>query len=323
MDEQTQEPLEEIQEDIMDSQETEETTNESEETADSPEQNVSHETNEDGQEVEKQYAEDGSEIVPYSPNLTYKFMGEEKQIPEMFKSLITSEESERAVRDYVERAEALPLYKERYSELQKSYEQVAPAYETLNQQVGNLAQQKENDLEGFLKTVNISDEQLFKVVEQKLKFMDLPKEQQDLYNRDRDNRARISQMEQQNRQFQEREFKGEVQARSFQLEQQLGKDDVKKISERYDSLYGTGAFRDEIVKLGKYEWAVNKRDISAAEAVQQIVNRAKPIYEKGMSSGTSQPKPKVIPNVRAGAAAPGKQQINSISDLKKLAQSRR
>lgn len=301
------------------SEQLETTTQETTEQVEAPQQEDANTPQIETQEAAAQ------ETPEWQPNYKYKYRGEEKEIDDpYFRSVIKDPDSEKKFRDLYERAEATSFYKQDFYDIRKKYEDIAPKYQELDSQLKKIATVYEKgDMDLFFKGLGVDEKKVFEWVAKKLQYEQLPEDQKRLYDENRDARVRSLGMEEELAYHREQAAKEAVNARSFQLERELGKADVQSIASEYDAIYGNGSFEKEVVRAGQFEWLTNKRDISAVEAVQMVVGKVKPIVERLQSAGTpanpSMPKPKVITNLAASSNMPAKRRITSIEDLKKLA----
>ena len=127
-----------------------------------------------------------------------------------------------------------------------------------------------------------------------------------------------------------------TEVKGMQLEQTLGKADVKSMNDAFDSRVGRpGAFRDAIIEHGKSVWALSngKVDLTPEQAVADFVQKygnpsAFAGQPTGQTAGTpsaqaqvtspTTPPVKVIPNVAGRSASPVKQKPKNLEDLKRL-----
>jgi len=267
--------------------------------------------------------------APYQPTLKYKFNGEEREIDEMFRPLIKDEMTEKQIREICEIRDAFPKYKEAYSQ----YQEVVPHYQSLMGELEELGQLRKADFNQFLERMDLKPQQLLQALDpnvvkqytaQLLQIEDLTPEQRHAYNEQQRIAKERELYRQQTEVYQQQLLQERTQRRSFELDQTLGTGDVKDFQSKYDSIYGNGAFRQEVINTGRYVYQLQQRDLTPTEAVQQVMQKFGPLLNQSAPRTVetkSGERVKVIPNVTPRSSSPGKQKITSLDQIKKLAAS--
>jgi hypothetical protein len=276
------------------------------------------------QESTEQQTSEQTEQPAWTPSYKYVFKGEEKEIDDpYFRSVIKDADSEKKFRDLYERAESMQYHRDNYANLYKEYSELAPKYQELESSLQKVASHYQNgDLDLVFNGLGIDPNHVVDWVKEKIKYAQLPDEQKAIYNESRQHKLRSMEMEEELASHRLRAQKEAVTARSFQLDNELGKADVQSVASQYDGIYGNGAFKQEVIKAGQFEWLTRQQDLTASEAVAQVLGRVKPIIERLQATGTapvqSMPKPKVITNIPASSQSPAKNKPRSIEDLRKM-----
>jgi hypothetical protein len=265
----------------------------------------------------------------YQPSFKYKFNGEEREIDEMFRPLIKDETTEKQIRELCEIREAFPKYKEAYSQ----YQEVVPHYQNLMGELEELGQLRRGNFNEFLKRMDLQPQQLLQALDpnvvkqytaQLLQLEDLTPEQRHAYNEQQRVAREREQYQQQTEMYRQELLKERTERRVFELDQTLGTADVKDFQSKYDSIYGNGAFRQEVINTGRYAYQLQQRDLAPAEAVQQVMQKFGPLFNqnapRAVETKTGE-KVKVIPNVSARSSSPGKPKITSLAQIQKIAAS--
>jgi hypothetical protein len=260
-----------------------------------------------------------AEAPAWTPTLKYKFNGMEKDFDPIFKDIVKDQDTEKKIRDLLERNEAFDMHKQKSMELEQKFKKIEPEYQKIVSNLQHATKLWETDKGSFFEYMGIPKEDLFKYVAEELQREELPQQHRSVYDNERNLKLKAMEQERQLQEYQARAFDESVKAKSFQLEQELGKADVQRYSQAYDDLYGSGSFRSEIIKLGQTEAALNGKDLSVAEAVDMIVSKVKPIVERfGGNQISNQQNQPVISTIKAGASSPAKRAVRSLDDLKKL-----
>lgn len=252
----------------------------------------------------------------YEPNLKYKAFGKDHDIDPLFKDIIKDADTEKKVKEIFEKAAGLDHYK---SKIESTYQPQAKAIEQLSEMY------QKGDMDGFFGALQIPEQTIFDWVAKKLQYMNLPAEQKAQYDKQRESEFRQSQLQQENSQLRNRAQEEATNARSFQLEQELVRPEIKSAADVYEQVYGPGSFKREVVQTG-YFAAINPqgaRDLTAPEAVAMTIQRIAPLVQRFAQAGQPAvvPAKPFIPNVTGRSGSPAKQKITSIKQLQDLANS--
>lgn len=271
---------------------------------------------------------EAGEVKPqYQPTFKYKYEGKEFEFDDMFKSLVKDEETERQIREIHEIRQAFPKYKETYQE----YSQIKPHYEGLVGELEELSQLRQSNMKEFLQRLQLDEETLIKNINpntlkkhlaEMYAYEDLTPEQRAAYDRQKQVERERELYAQQVQQTQRELMQLKTQQRTHELDQVMGTSEVKTFQERFDSVYGSGAFQNEIINTGKTTFHLTGRDLSAREAADMVLKKFGPLLQQSgprVVENNAGQKVRVIPNVTARPASPGKQQVKSLDDIKRIA----
>lgn len=281
---------------------------------------------------------EGGEPSPYTPNLKFKVMDQEKEFAPWVKNYIKDAESEKNFRDLFERAEGLNHVKQdrqtlrsENTELKSELGSVKTALTT----VGDFL--KNDDLDSFFEAFNLSEEQILKYAVKRLQLKDMPPAQQAEYQRQRQQQQEYYALKRQNEELSRGYTETTVQQRSSELDQTLASPQVSAVVQAFDSRMGRqGAFREEVIRRGQYHAYTTNVDVPVEQVVKEVlslVHHGDPGQQLGtplVNGGSAvqqaagqapvQKKP-VIPNIQGRGTSPVKKIPRSIDDLKKLAAS--
>lgn len=281
---------------------------------------------------------------PYTPDFKYKASGKEMEIPEKFRALITDKESEEEVKKLFGQAGTLDEVKTDNANLKKT---LVDREGALGQYQGGIEKLRgmvrKGDFDSWFKALNVPEEKIFQWVLDKVHYNQLPQDQRAQIDRQRELVNETEQAKTQVRQVSAREMQLATEMKGMQLEQTLGKADVKSMAEAFDARVGRpGAFKDSVIEHGKSVWALSNYtvDLTPEQAVQDFVKKYgitpssgiptpaagavgqvpnTPAAPAAAPSANAAPPVKVIPNVNGrGAASPVKSKPRNLEDLKRL-----
>jgi hypothetical protein len=275
------------------------------------------------------------EAPAFTPNFKVKSFGKEFEIPEKFRGLIKDAESEKEVRDIFEKAFGIDGMREKNQTLREKYEALnteVSHYKQQDQQIDFLVKCLERkDYDTYFETLQIPEKDLQEWMYQKLKMAELPNEQQRLYTDSRQSQKKLYELEMQNQQLKStiesttvEQQNAQIQQRERDLETVLSRQDVSSVMKAFDSKHGEGAFKNEIVGRGILAWNTQKKDLTAEEAVNQVMSLFGPaMVQASQTNAVAAVKDRpTLPIVEGKPVSPTAKKVNSVEDLRKLAQER-
>lgn len=280
----------------------------------------------------------------YVPNHKYKVSGVEKEFDEAIKALIKDKDTEEKVRKlYADAAGVVPLKRD-FDRISAQHKEVNEKYTLLDRDIRLLSHHVKNqDFDSFFGDLQIPQEAVFSWVEQKLKEMELPQPMQEQLERQRNVSRKAFLLQEENQGYQQSAQHQQVQARTYELDTELLKPEVAQVAQDFDARVGRpGAFRDECMHRGALAWHIGKKDISATEAVGQVMSLIgrviSPAPQAPQAPATGQQPPQVpsnaqpastatapvlppptIPNMSGSTTSPIRQAPKSIADLRQMA----
>ncbi|WP_417353613.1 hypothetical protein [Flavobacterium alkalisoli] len=293
--------------------------------------------------------EDTEEVVnvddDYVPNMTYKVLDEEKSIPEYLKAVI-NKENEAEIRDIFERADGLPIYKEKLSkakeestELKGKYGELEGNYKQLYDFQTQLALNKEEgNLSGVLDMLGFSKQDIINEAVRSFEYEQMSPEQKEYYDRvtqaqkeNVDLKLKVARYDQVSEQ--------EALARhESQMQHELTEGNFANVISQYEQATGK-PFRNIVDQVGNSYFVQNKISLSPNQAVQMAVSTlgldrvyaTQPVVpETPVQVVTEQPQPtnpqpvkqpakpaNPIPNLGSGSGkAVVKQQYKTMEELR-------
>lgn len=267
----------------------------------------------------------------FTPNLKYKVMDQEKEIPAYLKDVIKDADTEAKVRELFEKADGLDIIKPKNAELKKELgetRQHLAGYEGAYQNLAKAYQR--GDLDTFFHLMKVDEEKVLQWVADKVRLSQLPPEQQDLYLKR--HQAQKQAWENEDSRLQSESSYGEQLSTvtGELLELALEKDEVKRFATAFDGKAGNAqAFRNAVIDVGEAALARGK-NLTPMQAIKQVMDHYGKFITSDTAStstgatppsGNGQTKPKaeppVIPNVTGRTSSPTAPLVKSIDDIKK------
>lgn len=278
--------------------------------------------------------------VPYTPNLKYKAADQEKEIPEMFRSLVKDAESEKVVRELMEKADGLPSVKQRLGETSAKYKELQTQHQQVNdglKELGDLVKKK--DFGGFFDTLKIPRQELFQWALREAEISQMDPEQRAYIENERTAQKQAELASKNSQSSDQRFYEQAVRTRQLEMKMALSAPEVASFATRFNEVAGNPqAFESEIVKAGREMWANEQVDASPEELAQAIIqkysrfmgqapNPATPHVAAVPAQGYANPNatpvlpnspPPTLPNLQGGSTSPTKTSPKNLDDLKKL-----
>jgi hypothetical protein len=261
----------------------------------------------------------------WTPDWKYKFNGQEKEVDEFFRPLGKDQQSLQKLKDFIQRAEAVEMYKPqalKAKDLETKWSKAEPvmsAFEKLNDLYGK------GEHERVLEQLGYTDEQLFKLVKQKLDRQAMDPQSRALHEEKRQYQLEKERLMQENEQYRSQASQEMARVTNYELDSELGKADYASVKDAYDRAYGSGAFKNLVIDRGAILVDRAGKHIPPSELIPMVAKEFAPFVggqQQGIAAPAapqSQPQLKVIPQVGKGTGSPAKTSINSIADLKKAA----
>ena len=277
---------------------------------------------------------DGAAVVPaapaFTPNFKFKVMDKEHEIPEFLRGVVKDADTQKKLIELHEKAYGLDAVKSKYQTTKQQFDSMSKEKQSLDAEIQTLGTYlKKNDLDSFFKALNITEEQVLQYALDRVNYRELPIEQRMQRDMQTQERQRLYQLEQQNQQLEQRWATESVQARTFQLDSTLARQDIKSVAEAFDAKVGKpGAFKAEVIKRGQYANYTTGADISVDQAVSEVMGLYAPLVQTATpaapaqaataQAGATQALP-VIPNVSGRGTSPVRKAVKSIADIEQRA----
>lgn len=270
----------------------------------------------------------GAAAPEFKPSHKYRHKDKELDFEDWAKSAAKDAKTEEKLRELYQKAAGLDDAKvDRQtlkSELAEAKERIATtdrAIETIS------GYARERDWDSFFEALSIPKNEVLQYALQLVQREQMPPDQRAQWESARQAQQAAKYYELQNQQLQQSQQQFRVEQRELQLQTELSKPDISQVAEAYNTGMGNGgAFREFVIRIGQAH-AVQGRDISPAEAVQEAVR-----HLRAMNPGIGaqavvqaaeaplkvvQPSSKpVIPNIQGRGTSPVKQVVKSLDDLR-------
>lgn len=264
-----------------------------------------------------------AEAPAYTPNYKFRAADKDYEFEEWIRPVIKDAEIEKKLRDIHEKAYGLPVVKQRFSELEKTHKTTSSEYNTLKGDIKKLVEYRDTDIGKFFKTFQIDDEKIFQYAMDRLNYQQMPQEQRQVLEAQKAAEERAASLETKYQTQQEQFQQYLVTAKTSELKSALDRPDIKATAEAFDARVGKpGAFEAEVIRRGQLAAYAEGKDISALEAVQQVMSLIGQPATAQPSELRQTGKPPVIPAITGRSTSPAGKSPQSIEDLKKLARQR-
>lgn len=270
---------------------------------------------------------DALAVPAYQPNFKYSVRGQEKEIDEMFRTLIKDSESEKKIKELFEKSEGLDFVKQDRTALKSEFEGFKTQVSPYLQEYHKFTSLRDNgNLGAALQTAGISDEQIFKYALEKLEMEQNP-QVANVYKSNQDAALKQFEMQTQLQQYEQMSQQLQLQQFEYDLSTALGTHQ-NLISQIEEKLGRSGAFREEVESVGVSEYH-RGNNISVQQAVELVANKYKPFFTTTDSaSGSGLPfsqaaqqqrqTPAVIPNTGSSNVSVIGRKPKSIDDIRKM-----
>lgn len=278
-------------------------------------------------------AEPQGEPEPYTPNFEFTVKDKKLEFDEWARPYVKDKETEAKFRDMFERVHGLDEVKAHRDTIRNELKETKEKYATLDGGLNQLnTYLQNNDFRSFAERLKIPKDMIIRYAIDELKYQELSPEQRQEIDTQRNQQGQLTDLQLQNQQLLQQNEQYVMQQAEFQLNSELQKPDVTQIAQAYDARLGKpGAFRQEVINRGAYYEQVHGKTITAAQAVQEIVQVIGGQASNSPQANTTpqQPTPSqvvatqkekpVIPNVQGGGSnSPYKKRPQSIDDLRKM-----
>lgn len=270
---------------------------------------------------------EAAEAAPeWKPNFEFVVKDTKHKFDDLVQPLVKTKEVEEKLRDLYSKAYGLDEVKadrqtvrEKLQQAEEKYSRVETSLKTLGDYVGK------GDFRSFFDALQIPREKIIRYAIEELKYAELPPEQRQVIEQEREMKQRIAAMEYENQSLQQQQANFVAQQVHNELRNELSKPEVSQIAQAYDARVGKpGAFEQEVIKRGAYYEAVHKTTVPVGQAVQEVlmlagVQAAQQTSASQVVSGQGATKKPVIPNFNGSSgASPTKKVPNSVDDLRKI-----
>ena len=343
IDEPTPEPEveeEEVTEEVKEEEGNESKLEEEESTTTSAETSDTTEDTEQEVGTEEESKSPESIDAPYEPDMNFKAMKEEYQLPEYLKGSISNKEQEEEIKKIYSKAHGMEHFQTKNEQLK---EVIAGNESSVTAVTAFNAMLDKGDLHSAMKVARIDDDSVLQLASKIIQLRDLTPQQQTDYNNQIQSNHRLHQLEIQNQNLQQQFAQQSETNHLTELDSVMSSNDVSDLASRYDTNAGqAGAFREAVINhAAMLEYQTKDRPegpmvLSPKEAIDRVVklsglqfpNTNQQIGDVGNTIQNKTPtnqtvvvkkdKP-TIPNVNAGGKSPVKKKVKSIADLRALA----
>jgi hypothetical protein len=258
----------------------------------------------------------------YTPSLKFKFMGQEKDIPELFHSIIKDAETEKAVRELHEQAMWFNETKPRFIEQSKELSSLTKGLDTIGEYLNN------GNLDKFFGTFGLTDQAIFEYVKNKLEYEQLPPEEQKRIDEQNKLREDAYNLQRENAILKETQLEAATQQRGNELISLLNSPQISTIANSHPG--GMQGFYKDVVSHAWYTEQVEGVDMTPQQAIASYIqarglgaNQVAQATQPATLMPSSQPaaqqqvaqRAPTLPTVPSQGTSPAKKMVTSIKDI--------
>jgi hypothetical protein len=277
----------------------------------------------------------------YKPNFKFKANNADHEIPEVLRGVIKDAETEKQVREIMEKAHGLEPVKGRLAETRTKLETVEKENTLYKSSISELKEAyNQGDLDTVFSKLRIPEQKILQWIVDKLHYQELPPEQRQVLDARKQAESDARLLAKQNTDLQNQYQEQVSSAKGMQLQMALSKPEIASFAEAFDSKAGkAGAFYDKVCEIGETAFYTRNVDLTPEQAVKEAMDffgkfvspaapapAATPAATVTPAAPASSPQaapkskePPVIPNVTGKTSSPTKQKPRSIEELKKIA----
>jgi hypothetical protein len=279
------------------------------------------------EQVEKQQQE-------YVPNFKFTAANKEYEIDEFIRPVIKDPETEKKVKALYEKAYGLDLVKSHRDELKQKYQELKQEYEPIKNDIITASRFiKNGDIMGLMEFLGIPKEMVFKAVKAEIDYLQMPPEQRQYVDAQRQAQQRAYELEMGNYELQRQVEEKQVESLDYQFKMAMSLPEVQQVASYYNSLPGKqqGDFEQAVLKHGSALYYLHGKLLPPLEVIKDFINYIGYSPDRTQQTTVVQPnenqpkqtvvvkpeKPTITP-VKSKSSTPVKSKIRSIEDLKKL-----
>jgi hypothetical protein len=217
----------------------------------------------------------------FKVNTKFSVMGKEYEFPKFMAEAVSSPEQEKELRDVFTRAMAFDHTKQRNQELQDKFKTLETDHGELVdgvEDLSNIYQEAVKSgnpllLNHFFENLKIPHQVILQYAQALAQFYESDPSQQQTTMAALEAHRRAREMGKQNARLTQGNFQGQVQARTMELETVLARPEISSSVQQFEQKFGPGSFKQELIRNGVYVFQTERRDLSIAENMNQVLTR--------------------------------------------------
>jgi|7_EtaG_2_1085326.scaffolds.fasta_scaffold09363_2 hypothetical protein len=284
------------------------------------------------EEQESPEAESTEEVAEYTPNYSYKVKDEEFEFDEFLRAGISNPEQEEALRELYTKSRGLDGYKDKLSSREREYNELmgeagtyVDGFKTLKKHVDHANQT--GDFREVGKALGLSEEKLLEYAYGLAKESELPDDQRNLLNQNRELQDQLQSVESRMKQFESQQHTSDQEKEMLYVKQC-----VESIPDGMDVYHAMKENNRDMIK--EFYWMGEDmircgQDPKIPDIIGRLVNDNRGLLElKRLREGQQQQqqvqadigqKP-TLPTVKGNNTAAVVKEVSSIDDLKRIHQ---
>jgi hypothetical protein len=278
---------------------------------------------------------EGVQAAPtYTPNFKYKIKDAEFEFEDWAKTLVKEKTHEEKIRELYTKGHGIDEIKTSRDELKQKFEEIEPKYKTIEQSINMLGGYVRNgQMDKFFEALKIPEGLVLKYAADRLKFSQLPAEEQQRILNERATTQRLSETEEYSQTLEQQLEETRIAQRNLEIATALSRPDVQQVATQLETMVGkSGFFRDKVVEKGLLHFHTTGKDLTVQEAVQAVLQEVGPflgVQQAGAGSAPANTQSQgpavvvrqnqhIIPNIPTGGGSPVKKTPRSLDDLRAI-----
>lgn len=260
------------------------------------------------------------EAPAWEPDYKFKVRDEELEMDPWVKGLVKDEETFKKFQDLYTRGHGLEIAKTERDEFKQKLSGLEESLGVVNELV------QKGDTRGFIEALGLPKKMFIDYAINELKFQELPPEEQQRINAQRQQEITMQQLQAQNQELQNNFQAERTNLMEVELDRNLSST-YNGAAQAYEARTGVpGSFKQLVIERGIFHHKVNGNVIPVNQAIEEAmtiagVQAGTPNPSQPVVTGTSTEQPKtetkkVLPNIQGQGTSPIKTSFQDLDSLK-------
>ena len=264
----------------------------------------------------------------FAAEFKYTHKGQELEVDEFLRPLITSEESQKKIQEISQKLSFVEDTKEirqKWDDSQETLQMVGECQRLFDE---GTEENDLNKLERLVETIGLSDDQLFNIAKAKLDRRKMEPAVRQQHEKQNTLALENERLVRENQEYQSSAMAASREQIGLALNNQLERPDIQDVKRTYEAANGEGSFRDLLINQGNAESIQAGKTVPPNVVMENILKYANSFRGAQAASPTvstpqvnQQPK-KVVTNVSSTGTSPSRSTVNSLDDIRRITQER-